>query len=263
MLSAKQIRLVYIPHGIKDLNLNIRFTTVRLSEVPLFETLSYVWGVKHYYRVTCEGASLVVRRNLYDALHALRSTDETQIFWIDALCIDQQTLEERVQQVGMMCDIYAISQRTTVWLGAEDAVSSETITLLKKLANVPNSTEAEILFDEKDLVGQNSAPYALSPGSIGYGLFKKSLWLRALLSSSAPVEIWEWKVFATASRTALDRCKYWQTFFDPSRVVWLDGIRAEYIETVGVQRFFMPCPMGGALLHLLMLLWFMQCWASR
>ena len=100
--------------------------------------------------MNCEGASLVVRQNLYDALQALRSTDKTRIFWIDALCIDQQNLEESVQKVEMMREIYATSQRTIIWLGAQDAASSETIAFLKKLANVPNSTEAEILFDEKE-----------------------------------------------------------------------------------------------------------------
>ena len=44
-----------------------------------------------------------------------------------------------------------------------------------------------------------------------------------------PVEFWEWDVFATASRVALDRCKYWQTVLGPNRVLWIDGIRAKYI----------------------------------
>jgi hypothetical protein len=212
--------------------------------------------------VNCEGASLVVRKNLYDALQALRSSDETRIFWIDALCVDQQNLEERVQ-VEMMREIYATSQRTTVWLGAQDTASSETIALLKKLADVPNSTEAEILFDEKESSWTELGSLCTKPWFYRIWIIQEVVVAKSVVIILNPVEVWEWDVFATASRAALDHCKYWQTVFDPSRVVWLDGIRAEYIETVGVQRFFMPCPMGGALLHLLMLLWFMQCWASR
>lgn len=37
-------------------------------------------------------------------------------------------------------------------------------------------------------------------------------------------------MFATALRYALDRCKFWQTVFDPSRVVWIDNIRAVYLK---------------------------------
>ena len=85
-----------------------------MAEVALFETLSHVWGVKRLYRVNCEGASSLGRQNLHDALQALRSTDETRIFWIDALCIVQDHLEKRTQQIGMMREIYATSQKTTI-----------------------------------------------------------------------------------------------------------------------------------------------------
>ena len=147
--SARHVRLVHILKGPKDLPPNIRFTTAELAEGLLFETLSYVWGVKRHYRVNCEGASLVIRQNLYDALQALRSADETRVFWIDALCIDQGNHEERTQQVEMMCEIYAASQGTMIWLGAKDAASSETIALLKKIANL---TEANKIFNENESI---------------------------------------------------------------------------------------------------------------
>ena len=41
--------------------------------------------------------------------------------------------------------------------------------------------------------------------------------------------IWEWDVFAQASRVALDCFKAWQTVLDPVSVVWLDFIRAQYL----------------------------------
>ena len=58
--SARHVRLVHILKGPKDSPPNIRFTTAELAEGLLFETLSYVWGVKRHYRVNCKGGSLVI-----------------------------------------------------------------------------------------------------------------------------------------------------------------------------------------------------------
>ena len=128
--------------------------------------------------MNCEGASLVIRHNLYDALQALRSADETRVFWIDALCIDQGNHEERTQQVEMICEIYAASQGTMIWLGAKDAASSETIALLKKIANL---TEANKIFNENESIWKGLGVLYRNPWFIGHGSFKKSLWLGALL----------------------------------------------------------------------------------
>ena len=42
-------------------------------------------------------------------------------------------------------------------------------------------------------------------------------------------DVWEWNVFAQASRLALDYLKAWQTVFDPVSVYRLDLIRAQYL----------------------------------
>lgn len=229
LASAEHIRLVHILHGAEDSPLNIQFTTAALAEIPLFETLSYVWGVKRHYRVNCEGTSLIVRQNLYDALQALRSTDEVRTFWIDALSMDQNNLKERVQQVEMMREIYAASQRTVIWLGAKDAASLEAVALLKKLATVPKGTEAEIPFDEDESTWKELGVLYDNPWFYRIWIIQEVAVVKSVVIMLNNAEIWEWDMFAEASKVALHRCKAWQAVFDPNSFVWLDVIRAEYL----------------------------------
>ena len=51
-----------------------------------------------------------------------------------------------------MRDIYAMSQKTTIWLGAKDAASSEIIVLLKKLANAQSDPDTGITLYGKEPV---------------------------------------------------------------------------------------------------------------
>ena len=196
--STKHVRLVYILQGPKGSPLNIRFTAVELAEVPLFETLSYVWGVKRHYRVNCERASMVVRQNLYDALQALRSTDETRVFWIDALCIDQDNLEERTQQVGMMREIYAASERTTIWLGT-NAASSETIALLEKIANVPHHINNPVIFNENESTWKGLGVLYQNAWFYRIWIIQEVAVARSVVVMLNQDHIWEWNVFAQAS----------------------------------------------------------------
>lgn len=43
-----------------------------------------------------------------------------RILWIDAICIDQNSLSEKTHQVGMIRDIYRGASRVLIWLGESD-----------------------------------------------------------------------------------------------------------------------------------------------
>jgi hypothetical protein len=57
------------------------------------------------YSRTCDvwiaSKKVQVTRNLYDALIQIRSFDMSQ-WWVDMICINQEDLEERSQQVALM-----------------------------------------------------------------------------------------------------------------------------------------------------------------
>lgn len=92
---------------------------VDLAEaVGRYDALSYCWGSQHRNRpITCDGQSLNVTPNLESALKRLRASDVPRNFWIDQLCIDQDNIREKEQQIGLMTDIYRLSSKVLIWLG--------------------------------------------------------------------------------------------------------------------------------------------------
>lgn len=94
-----------------------------------YDALSYVWGdPKEVSRITCHtlrvtnsdgagvAAPLPLGVNLLDALKYLRKTDVSVKIWVDAICINQNDIEERNQQVRMMGDIYLWAERVVIRL---------------------------------------------------------------------------------------------------------------------------------------------------
>lgn len=89
----------------------------RLSETPLYEALSYVWGTeKNTHSLTLNGESHCVGKNLFEALDALHD-GKKQFLWVDALCINQSDPRERGHQVAQMGRIYSHASMVHVWLG--------------------------------------------------------------------------------------------------------------------------------------------------
>ena len=83
-----------------------------------YEAISYCWSSSQSKTsILLEGLSFEVPCSAAEALHNLRYADLARVVWIDALCIDQENLEERSQQVRMMGDVYRNSTRTLIWLG--------------------------------------------------------------------------------------------------------------------------------------------------
>lgn len=62
---------------------------------------------------------MVVPRNVFFALQYLRHEGNTRTLWIDAICINQEDLDERSEQVVHMLQIYKNASRVIVWLGNE------------------------------------------------------------------------------------------------------------------------------------------------
>jgi hypothetical protein len=58
-----------------------------------------------------------IRSNLCWALRFLRDPANVRVLWADALCINQDDLEERNQQVSLMGFIFGRAQTVLVWLG--------------------------------------------------------------------------------------------------------------------------------------------------
>jgi hypothetical protein len=103
-----------------------------------YEAVSYVWGDPQKRRdIIIDGAPLSVPESLYGALTAFRhrplsgSSDDpnpdtgpvqgqVRRLWVDAVCINQEDMPERISQVEQMARIYASARRVLAWLGWEE-----------------------------------------------------------------------------------------------------------------------------------------------
>lgn len=100
-----------------------------------YTALSYVWGDQAVVTsITCNGKPLNVTKNLRLALRHLRHTEVAVVLWIDQLCINQQDLQERAQQVTLMSKIYQHAWSTLVWLGEAADSSNDTIETIKTIS---------------------------------------------------------------------------------------------------------------------------------
>lgn len=103
-----------------------------ISPTKPYEALSWCWGTSgktSYIRITKGEKSYAkyVAPNLFAALRALRHHQDFRYLWVDAICIDQDDLDEKNHQVEMMDEIYGNAVRVCIWLG--EAEESSTIAL--------------------------------------------------------------------------------------------------------------------------------------
>ncbi|ORY16942.1 heterokaryon incompatibility protein-domain-containing protein, partial [Clohesyomyces aquaticus] len=108
----QEIRLVELLPGNEEDIIRCKFHRSSLRDKPDYVALSYRWGdASTTANIHLDGTSFSIRQNLWNFLHQYRihmsqSTEKT-IFWIDALCIDQQNTRERNHQVALMRLIYS------------------------------------------------------------------------------------------------------------------------------------------------------------
>ena len=123
-LASKSIRLLDIS-DISDNSIDCSVSEVTLKEsLPSFIALSYTWDGQipdHEITVrdtTCsEPSSLKVTKKIYEALPYLNLHFPRQLWWIDAVCINQEDNLETSAQLPLMKQIYTGTKGVVVWLG--------------------------------------------------------------------------------------------------------------------------------------------------
>ncbi|KAG8666677.1 hypothetical protein FPOAC2_11792 [Fusarium poae] len=126
LLGSERFRLLEVLPGVGDI-INARLHVCNVSKnIVAYEALSYTWGggmVPHKLRVEAnrEHHMISVSQNLYSALFSLRQATSSRLLWVDAICINQEDMIEKGQQVRMMKTIYSIAHRVVVWLGDDNS----------------------------------------------------------------------------------------------------------------------------------------------
>ncbi len=106
----------------------VRCTT---GEPVWYTALSYVWGNPALVTtMSCNDKCFGITKNLELALRRLRRSDVSVMLWVDQICINQDDLQEKSQQVALMGTIYQRAWSTVVWLGEEADNSSDALDTL-------------------------------------------------------------------------------------------------------------------------------------
>lgn len=116
-------------HGV-ECNLSV----TSLDDAPAYRALSYAWGDQtRPEEIFLDGHPLKVGPNLCLALWQLQSYSRVEVFWIDALCINQSDDSERSEQVSKMRAIYERAEEVVVWLGRRYSRTASVFSLLENL----------------------------------------------------------------------------------------------------------------------------------
>jgi hypothetical protein len=168
--AKKEIRLIGLLPGLFHTNIQVEIFHEKLSEPyqPDYEALSYVWGstedpeiISIAYRNELGGHArparvggsratsvsesfsrdtdhptyeiLSVTQNLSTALRYLRRPGTKRVIWIDAICINQDNIQERSVEVARMGFIYTKARQVIVWLGSPTENSSLAIETIRSI----------------------------------------------------------------------------------------------------------------------------------
>lgn len=147
------IRLLKL-HAVHDTAdpIAIELQPYELTEAAEYYTLSYAWGrpAEHFPEswdidsscrlIMVNGKCLGIRPNLFHALACLRlDHPEDNLYWGDAICINQQDLVEKRTQIKLMATIFTESVSTLAWLGPPDNLTANGVNKIEAIATTWDS----------------------------------------------------------------------------------------------------------------------------
>jgi len=100
--STRHFRLLRL-FGRVDDHVHCGLVTYEIGKAPAYYGLSYCWGSVHdKVAIKCNGRILRISTGLAEALDYLskfKRERDVDFLWIDQMCVDQNNLSERSQQV--------------------------------------------------------------------------------------------------------------------------------------------------------------------
>jgi Heterokaryon incompatibility protein (HET) len=263
-------RLVDLHFGSPSDDLMCTVYTERLGRKP-FTAVSYCWGSSerphlmkcsdpkrieidglNYYGPAEKPTGVIkITENLRNLLLAMRTEDTYVTLWIDSICINQEDVDEKTEQVKMMSLIYDNSSSTIVYLGESDRQTEAAMEFAKKLAamddwpkeKVPQFLPGERHPIDPPLVGDQGQPEPFLDGWLALTRLLDRDWFKRvwvvqeiILSRLVGVHCgrhWiRWDVIATACQVVVSNNMY---EFDHMRqrcgiVLTLDRRRRGYVE---------------------------------
>jgi hypothetical protein len=94
-----------------------------IDQDPPYSCISYTWGIADATQsIEIKGQRLSITDTVYNLLRLIRAYQRStvpELLWIDSICINQEDIDERSQQVQHMKEIYSKAKLVHVYLGEE------------------------------------------------------------------------------------------------------------------------------------------------
>ncbi|WQF81108.1 Putative heterokaryon incompatibility [Colletotrichum destructivum] len=148
--GPRMTRLIRLHHSeTKDAPLTCEMAEINVDDHPEYHALSYTWNdetpsvpmtVSASNDAGSGSQTLLLTPNCAAALRVLRKRVKRDHrvartgLWVDAVCIDQSSRDEKSIQVAMMADVYRNAKVVVVWLGEGRAPPNRRSLLPLKLA---------------------------------------------------------------------------------------------------------------------------------
>jgi len=153
-LEKREIRLVTV--GFREPSkekIECRLEIFALEDAPPFKALSYVWGdVGQTLPITVNSTEVHVTTNLFAALESLQRKPRGTYFWIDALCINQSSPDEKNHQVLLMRKIYRQAEQVFMWLGKEENDSNLAMSMIEEWGKISGKIQLVVRIGDYALI---------------------------------------------------------------------------------------------------------------
>ncbi|KAM5357299.1 hypothetical protein ACJZ2D_016410 [Fusarium nematophilum] len=134
LTAVDAIRLLMLHPRQEGSEVRCTLQTTHLSAYPTYTALSYEWGeAENQSTITLNGRQVRVRVNLWRFLSRLSHMHNDRVLWVEAICINQDNISERNQQVQLMAQIYESASAvwktyfTRMWIVQEVLLAKELV----------------------------------------------------------------------------------------------------------------------------------------
>ncbi|KAI1610501.1 heterokaryon incompatibility protein-domain-containing protein [Exophiala viscosa] len=124
--DVSSIRLVELLPGLIGNELTLAMHHADLKEPPPYQALSYYWGDPAPVRtIHINGRIHRIHENLWQFLKQMWLDKKFHLYWTDALCINQNDVQERNKQVRHMDIVYRQAKCVIAWLGRSSSYEED------------------------------------------------------------------------------------------------------------------------------------------
>ncbi|KAL8787327.1 MAG: hypothetical protein Q9195_007822 [Heterodermia aff. obscurata] len=149
-LADDEIRLLRLVRNSTKAQIEVELFRTTLREHPAYTAVSYTWGDQTpMVTIRCNQVEHRVRKNLYEFYSNARENMKSNVYWIDAICINQCDDKEKSVQVQMMRLIYAQAAKLIIWLGA---ANEHTSMAFKTFSEIIEQPEFHLVDDKREAV---------------------------------------------------------------------------------------------------------------